>query len=83
MQTKLSIKHAQICSQVLTCGLSFPLVLLLDVLKHVLFLFFTIFYPFMGQKTDLLITHLKSIYKIYIWDISDLKGNRHDKEWIC
>lgn len=51
--------------------------------KTCFFFFFTIFYPFMGQKTDLLITHLKSIYKIYIWDISDLKGNRHDKEWIC
>lgn len=82
MQTKLSIKHAQICSQVLTCGLSFPLVLLLDVLKHVFF-FFSIFYPFMGQKTDLLITHLKSIYNPITWEISDLKGNRHDKEWIC
>lgn len=81
MQTKLSIKHAQICSQVLTCGLSFQLVLLLDVLKHGFF--FTTFYPFMGQKTDLLITHLKSIYNPITWDISDLKGNRHDKEWIC
>lgn len=46
-------------------------------------MFFTIFYPFMGQKTDLLITHLKSIYNPIAWDISDLKGNRHDKEWIC
>lgn len=45
--------------------------------------FFTIFYPFMGQKTDLLITHLKSIYNPITWEISDLKGNRHDKEWIC
>lgn len=47
------------------------------------FFFFSIFYPFMGQKTDLLITHLKSIYNPITWEISDLKGNRHDKEWIC
>lgn len=48
MQTKLSIKHAQICSQVLTCGLSFPLVLLLDVLKHVFFFYY--FLSFYGPK---------------------------------